>query len=308
MLFSERQGITPPKSVIQINSMDDDLRNGLWNSFCLFYLHKIPGDFGIGSLLNVTRFDNAHSEHVAMDRLVNSLWENLFKKPYDEIRYQPWHKIRNQLRETFFSSEWYEVYNFLEFDNFLEFVVQNYENKYAPTRNNDFIESANAILECELSGYRFVSDKIAPITSHEEISSIEKALEDTHRLNPVYIHLKTALDLFADRKSPDYRNSIKESISGVEALCVIITNNEKSTLGAALRDIEKRNTVHLHTSLKQSFEKLYGYTSDAQGIRHALGLLEEPNLDSEDAKFMLVSCSAFINYLIIKASKAGINL
>ncbi|MGY0035854.1 hypothetical protein [Pedobacter sp. NJ-S-72] len=28
----------------------------------------------------------------------------------------------------------------------------------------------------------------------------------------------------------------------------------------------------------------------------------------EDARFMLVSCSAFVNYLIVKAEKAGIEL
>ena len=58
--------------------------------------------------------------------------------------------------------------------------------------------------------------------------------------------------------------------------------------------------------MKEAFIKLYHYTSGADGIRHAIGLLEEPNLSFEDAKFMLVSCSTFINYLISKASKAGL--
>jgi hypothetical protein len=48
---------------------------------------------------------------------------------------------------------------------------------------------------------------------------------------------------------------------------------------------------------------MYGYTSDAEGIRHAL--MDEPTLESEDAKFMLVSCSAFVNYLRSKAARAG---
>lgn len=49
---------------------------------------------------------------------------------------------------------------------------------------------------------------------------------------------------------------------------------------------------------------MYGYTSDEDGIRHSL--LEESTLKFMDAKFMLVSCSAFINFLIDKASEAGI--
>lgn len=103
----------------------------------------------------------------------------------------------------------------------------------------------------------------------------------------------------ADRKSPDYRNSIKESISAVESICKIITGDSKATFGTALKKIEEQHG--LHGALRRAFDSLYGYTSDASGIRHAL--LEEPDLDFDDAKFMLVSCSAFVNYLISKVAK-----
>jgi len=58
--------------------------------------------------------------------------------------------------------------------------------------------------------------------------------------------------------------------------------------------------------LFRNYSKLYGYTSDSDGIRHAL--LKENKLNFEDAKFMLVSCSAFVNYLTIKADKSGIKM
>ena len=51
---------------------------------------------------------------------------------------------------------------------------------------------------------------------------------------------------------------------------------------------------------------MYGWTSDAEGIRH--GLQDEPDLGFEDAKYMLVACSGFINYLLEKAKKAGLDL
>jgi hypothetical protein len=78
-----------------------------------------------------------------------------------------------------------------------------------------------------------------------------------------------------------------------------LTGNPKATLGQALKQIEKDNNIH--PALKSSFSSLYGYTSDADGIRHAL--LEDDNLNQEDAKFMLVACSAFINYLKQKESR-----
>ena len=53
-----------------------------------------------------------------------------------------------------------------------------------------------------------------------------------------------------------------------------------------------------------AFVAIYGYTSDADGIRHAM--IDDSKCDFEDAKYMLVSCSAFVNYLIMKATKAGV--
>ena len=58
--------------------------------------------------------------------------------------------------------------------------------------------------------------------------------------------------------------------------------------------------IKLHSAFRGALEKMYGYTSDARGIRHALR--EEPTLDSDDARFMLVSCSAFVNYLKTKVN------
>ncbi len=121
---------------------------------------------------------------------------------------------------------------------------------------------------------------------------------------PVTQHFKTALELLSDRTSPDYRNSIKESIIAVEAISKLITGNSGTTLGRALATIESQGQVQLHTKLKDGFINLYGYTSDAHGIRHALKDDEHPAF--EDARYMLVSCSAFVNYLIEKATKAGI--
>jgi hypothetical protein len=55
----------------------------------------------------------------------------------------------------------------------------------------------------------------------------------------------------------------------------------------------------MHPALRKSLSALYGYTSDEQGIRHAM--LDEPKLTAADAKFLLVACSAFINYMKEKA-------
>jgi hypothetical protein len=83
-----------------------------------------------------------------------------------------------------------------------------------------------------------------------------------------------------------------------------MTGMAGATLGPAIKALEPK--LSMHKDLKEAFHKLYGFTSDAHGIRHAL--LDEPDLGVEDALFMLVSCSAFVNYLTAKASKAGLKI
>jgi len=65
-------------------------------------------------------------------------------------------------------------------------------------------------------------------------------------------HIDTALGFLCDRKSPDYRNSIKESISAVESLCMTLTGDSKSTLGDALKKLD----LKLHPALQKGFSSL----------------------------------------------------
>jgi hypothetical protein len=150
----------------------------------------------------------------------------------------------------------------------------------------------NQFLERELSGFRFVSGHLTDITTTEEIEMLENTLADS-RFAGVTAHLQRALELYASRENPDYRNSIKESISAVESMARIVADNPKATLGDALKAIEKKGS--LHPALKDGFIKLYGYTSDEGGIRHAM--LDEPNIDGADARYFLLSCTSFVNYL-----------
>ncbi|WFN59167.1 MULTISPECIES: hypothetical protein [unclassified Synechococcus] len=143
----------------------------------------------------------------------------------------------------------------------------------------------------ENSAYRFVEGQIAEITSKAEIEAVEMAIEAAGPYAGVSSHLTSALALMSDRTSPDYRNSIKESICAVESLAKQIAKKPSATLGVVLNELER--THALHPALKSAFSSLYGYTSNAQGIRHAP--LDEPTLSKSDARFILVCCSALVN-------------
>lgn len=274
MRFSEREGFKPARAAFQINSVDEPLRNSLWNA-----VHE----FVIDRILELDRLSSDQS-------FLRILWVDHFQWPIDEKPEDAEFCVAD-MRGGVFDGDWYEIYDLIEF------CLENFEF-YMHKNATEFSWRCNSWLEREMSAWRVVGNRIARLTSEEEIEAVEQAQASADEYGAVATHVRTSLELLSDRRSPDYRNSIKEAISAVESTCRIITKNPKATLGDALKQLE-RLEVKVHPALRGAFEKLYGYTSDQAGIRHAL--LTGSTLDYEDAKFMLVSCSAFVNLLKARA-------
>jgi hypothetical protein len=271
--FSDRIGKTEVKIEL-LKEVPLEMANALWT--LIYELIDKKSDY--------SPYEHTFSDLTLFYR---KLWVTFLKEPIDEMPFR-YGQVEAEcaikiLRAWYFGAEWYEKLNLLEF------CFEDEEKKMH--------EICNSFLQREFSAYRFVGGVIVEVNSQEEIIEIEKALNQTDKFKPVKTHLSTALNLLTDKRKPDYRNSIKESISALESLCKIITNNKSTTLGQALKEIER--THNIPSSLKSAFNTLYGYTSDEGGIRH--GLLEgDIKVDLEEARFMLIACSAFINYLLSK--------
>jgi AbiJ N-terminal domain 4 len=93
-----------------------------------------------------------------------------------------------------------------------------------------FERQINEVLEREKSTYRFIEGKLARITNEVEMQELEQAARHGDRFAPVAEHVRTTLELYSKKLQPDYRNSIKESISAVESAAKIITGQQKATL------------------------------------------------------------------------------
>lgn len=282
MQFSERYGFKTVRETLLIDKMTEDLRNRIWSEIYTQFLKSYE--------------KNTNQEAEIYSYLVEDIWSNFCKLPVDDMSsvYIDPYRRKNitTIKQNIFDAKWFSIYEFLEFILINPFTNRTYyQNSYT-----QLVKNISIILEQESSAYRLVNGLLLQITSEQEIQSIEEALENTDQYSGVQVHLNQALKLMSDRQNPDYRNSIKESISAVESICKIITQEDKNTLGKALKIIEER--YGLHAALKSSLSQLYGYASDSDGIRHAM--LEESNLSYIDAKFMLVSCTNFINYLIEK--------
>ena len=182
---------------------------------------------------------------------------------------------------------WFRIYDFIE--------------KYLRIKDNDVVmkmsKEFNRILEEEVAPYRILNGLVIPIINNGELQTLENAINSEYE--SVSRHMQKALELYSDRQKPDYENSVKESISAVESICCIITGAEgaTATLGSTLKKL-KECGVNIHPAMENAFKQLYGYTSDSGGIRH--GSIDFVDVPGEDAKYMLVSCAAFTNYLMGK--------
>lgn len=287
-LFSERKGIRPLQKAIQRESMDEELRTRLWNAL----YKKIWSQWS-----NSGVYGPKDTESLVIEAVVDHIWNEYLKRPLDTCPpFDP--QIRgssySELRNYFFSADWWQVFDFTGF------VVQNFPADLFP----DIPKAFNHVLETENSAYRVVNGEITEITDEQEIQSIETAFESPSL--GARKHFENALKLLSDRKEPDYPNSIKESISAVESACRTVSGNPKATLGDCLKAIQKDRP--LHPAFKEALNKLYGYTSDEGGIRHSLSDAPAAQLSYADAKFMLVTCTAFVNYLFTRAAEDSLPL
>lgn len=150
------------------------------------------------------------------------------------------------------------------------------------------------------AAYRVVDGQILAIGQDEQAAAFLTAITEAEEVgaNGARSHLVGA---GAALRDGNWADSIRESIHAVEAMARRI-NPKSKTLGDALKALE--NKGYLHGSLKSGFERLYGYTNDENGIRHAL-TEAEANVDETDALFMLGACAAFVSYLIARESAAS---
>ncbi len=289
--FSERYLYRESKRQLQTESMDSELRNGLWN--VLFA--QVFGRFRPPSTQQKWNYPDVRGS--SLEHFVNKLWSEFLKEPIDTIP-RSFKNAVARLRDRYFAYDWFEVYDLVEY-------VLSVARAQPGVDPDELRQSFNYVLEREMSGYRIVNGLVSPVTDPLEIAEIDAAISETRDTpwSGVSFHLEAALIKYSDRKAPDYRNSIKESVSAVEAACRLICGKPKATLSECLKAIGS-GPARIHPSLEAGFDKLYGYTSDEGGIRHAMTATGS-SVESEDAYFMLVACSAFTKYLIQKANRTG---
>lgn len=281
-LFSERFGYKSPRNALQMEEADENLRIAIYNALYLVFGESPKG--------------------AAYDAICKDIWSRFWHQPISSFPYC-YYEFYERLLNYLKGCQWFEVYDLLDFvlDDINDLLEGLEKMGYADFRFedsplDDAIEEINEALESEGSGYRAIGPHIVPISNEQEIETIEDAISNASSPAGVPYYLNCALSKLSEKPCPDCRNAIKEAIQAVESMAKSIVGEKYNTLGKALTKLKESESVP--TLLIESWEKLNGFSNySSSGIRHSdAHAPNEP--DQALAKYMIVTCSAFINYLL----------
>lgn len=296
--FSEKIGLSTCTIKMQTNEFDDRTRTLIGNHLydVLSVVFSYASTIGISRYLNPSR--QSPLQAMSSDFCKDVLSEVLNVSVHlPSNKFYNWEANYDRFAEIISSAPYNEVLDFL-------WYVCHWIATHTTSTSfvHEIYNGFNQLFEKEYVGYRFVAGEITPITNSLEIQEIEQACQIP--FEGAHVQLQKALGFLSDREHPDYKNSIKESISAVESVCETIVGSENgATLGKAVKHLEEHG-LKIHSSLREGISKLYGYACDQGGVRHGEGEVES-TVTFEEAKLMMVTCSAIVNYLVAEYGKHG---
>jgi hypothetical protein len=270
--FSDRIGITS-RPVLGLDELPYKLRVSLWN------------------VIQPLLFKASQASQYAWVANVRPLYE-LLHQPVNRITFNEDYETK-KLEGVLLGQEleWYEALNLVDLAA---------QTMWGGKVLNDVCGRLNVAFEREGSPYRYIDKVLTPIADPVELEELFKAHAQGDRFSGARQHVATALQFLGLRPEPDYRNAITESISAVESTLKVLTTEKHLDLSGALKEFVKIHPIH--GALVRGLDALYGYTSNEHGLRHAL-LEADAKVGFAEAKFMIVACAAFMNYLILKSAE-----
>lgn len=272
--FSQAQGYEALPGQLKLGELPDSARTQIWNllySFLESSAKQFDGFLGIhiwGDWEYVLKSTHCNFDNLALDD-----WENGF-----EVNRQ---KLRRQI----------ELDSFNHVFDRLQFMMRH---KSCPL---EFAVGLKLVfMDCRLAYTVELGPPptILSAATREEGAALIESLQ-TLRQAGLAASASHLLNAGQNINQRDWAGGVRESIHAVESVARIIDPDASRTLAPALKSIEEQG--ELHPALKKAFVKIYGYTSDEQGIRHALLDGTTAKVGMDEAVFMLGACASFASYL-----------
>ena len=279
--FSERNNIEVVSKDIQVEHLDKRIRICILNLWSEVY--------------ETNKFKYCLDKYI-LENVNRTIYINLYNEALMAGKRIPESLFLMHIKNTILEDSYNKVFDLLEYTLSIFDEIARKNNEFYRYQNHTYYQIFNELLQKECIGYRFIDRIIVPITDPIEVQSIKEAFSDSY--NKVREHISKANRLLSDRDNPDYENSIKESISALEALAQIITETDgaQASLGKMLAKLEEQEIIT--SAMKGAFSVLYGVASNSRGVRHSGN--NGDIVSFEEAKYILVVSTAFINYVMSK--------
>lgn len=278
MTFRQAEGLEKLPSALNWGELDDDIRLLIWDAYYEFIEKGKNYRAGIGYLLDEDTFE-----------YFKLICRNHFRLPMDEASEMAGdvELVSDTIKKIILETDVPEV---------LELVQTSLRTRKCTIRLGDHLKRA---MESTRSPYLIVDNPptIIPRGSEEEGETAKRDLQTIadSEFAGARSHLISAAEAL---NNADARGAIRESIHAVESATKRITGKEGATLPDCLKLLKKER--ELHPALEMAFQKLYAYTSDEKGIRHALTEGDNEKVATDEALFMFSACTAFVSYLARK--------
>lgn len=261
--FSKRNNLQSNKHTFLVNKLLN-----------VIYLADVKSEYPLWAI------DGIDFEDTPVEKLLSWMGEQ-----YDRESSNAHENNFRQLKRIVAVQDWWFVFD----------VVERYLSVVANSSRENLERQFNEVLDDE--GSEWIIRDCLVVARLGEVEQSEVDLAKNNSFGVPSTHIEKAQQFLSLRPDPDYANCIKESITAVEVTCMFVTGEPKATLGKALGLLQNAGIV-IPQALVEGFKKLYGYTSDEGGIRH--GGIEFTTAGYDEARYMLVSCSAFVNFLLAK--------
>lgn len=217
-----------------------------------------------------------------VQRVLRDWWVDQARMMIDEAPATP--QLWENTIKKVMQSNWLNAYNFMQY-------LLNHQS-FPPVLKGQLA----AVLVKTNAAYRVVENEIVPFSSEEEHSQLLVAMRSAKAANAhgVKAHLQKAGVALSNS---DWAGAVLNSISAVEGATKFASGEDSKDLSAALNELKRQGKI-AHPALIEGLKRIYGYSSDEKGVRHALVFEGKAAVTEREAFLLFGLCASFVTYLL----------
>ena len=282
--FSKRHGYEPLPEIMRLEHLSKKARIAVCN--IIFNLMSESDDW-------------RDYENLPAPRMCRRAISSCFNKNIREVGVLE-DQLLDELQSIMYKSEFNKVLDLLEYmANYRDVRSVVDGSQTLNVRLLRFPQDINDAFDEHGVAYVFDTSNrpyhIRPRTSMEQGVAVQNAVVTLihNKLSPPVKHLQNAA---SHLDSGEYADAISDSICAVESVLRFFDPKNSRNVKDAINSLGGQGILK-HPALAKAIKILYGYTSDEEGVRHALVFEPKANVDINDAMFMFGACASLAAYL-----------